>query len=43
MRQPVVTLLNTVLRAAAAGLIGAGALLLSIAGASAQGQPLIIA
>src|SRR5215467_9347489 len=43
MRQPVVSLRNSVLRAAAALSIGAGASLLSIAGASAQGEPLVIA
>src|SRR6266403_3553338 len=36
-------LLNTALRAAATALIGAGAALLSIAGAAAQTEPLVIA
>src|SRR5579884_1472803 len=43
MRQPLVSSLNTVLRAASALLIGAGAALLSIAAVRAQSEPLVIA
>src|SRR6266849_7525687 len=43
MPQPAVSLLDTVLRAAATALIGAGAALVSIAGARAQTEPLVIA